>query len=56
MNDNGSSTGVLVGILIVVVIGLVAWFAYSQGYFKAKEQKNDGGSLQINLGGSSDQK
>jgi hypothetical protein len=53
-NNESSSTGIIVGVLVVVVIAVVAWVAYTQGLFNAKQQKpQDNGSLQINVGGSS---
>jgi hypothetical protein len=53
MNNESSNTGIIIGILVVVVIGIVAWIAYTQGFFAAKDQAKDSGSLQIDLGGSS---
>ncbi len=54
MNKHTSSSGnsAVVGILVLVVILIVGWIAYSQGFFegKAAEDQN-GGSLEINLGG-----
>ena len=50
-NTESSSTGILIGILIVVVIAIVGWLAYSQGFFTAKQQAPQSG-VQINLGGS----
>ena len=48
MNNN-----VLVAVLVVVVIGLVGWFAYNQGYLGgSKDNEQD---IQINLPGSSSQ-
>ena len=52
MNNGSSTNGILIGILVLVVIVIVGWLAYSQGFFEAKEE-NSGGSLQINLGGDS---
>ncbi len=52
-NNESSSMGVVIGILLVVVIAIVAWVAYTQGFFKVKEETKDDASLQINLGGSS---
>ena len=40
----------LVGILVLIIVVLVGWFAYSQGYFAAQEEDQSG--LQINLGGT----
>ena len=55
MNENKSSSGPVIGVLVLVVIVIVAWIAYSQGFFQAKEEVKDEGSIQINLGGSSDE-
>ncbi len=53
-NESSSSTGIIVGVLVVVVIAVVGWVAYSQGFFQAKEEtKNDDSGFQINIGGSS---
>lgn len=56
MNNNGSSTtGIMIGILVIVVIAIVAWIAYAQGYFggaKQQAQPADSGSVQLNVGGS----
>ena len=40
----------IVGILVVVVIIIVAWLAYSQGYFTGKEKDVDGGSIEVKIG------
>lgn len=54
MNNQSSGSGVIIGVLILVVIIIVGWLAYSQGFFDGKDQpKEEGASLQINLGGSS---
>ena len=52
-NESSSSTGIVVGILVIVVIAIVAWIAYTQGFFDSKDTQN-GGSVQIQLGGSAD--
>lgn len=38
----------IVGILVLVVVAIVGWLAYSQGYFMGKEE--EGAGLEINLG------
>lgn len=38
----------IVGILVLVVIAVVGWLAYSQGYFTGKEEDKSG--LEIKLG------
>lgn len=43
----------VVGILVVVVLALVGWVAYSQGYFDRAEQEDTNG-LNIEIGGASD--
>ncbi|MDQ5893267.1 MAG: hypothetical protein QG640_279 [Patescibacteria group bacterium] len=54
MNENkSSSTGPVIAVLVFVVILIVAWVAYSQGFFQAKEEVKDEAGFQINLGGSS---
>jgi flagellar basal body-associated protein FliL len=55
MNNNGSSTGIIVGILVIVVIAIVAWIAYAQGFFQAKQQPQtqDSAGVHVDLGGSS---
>jgi hypothetical protein len=40
----------LIGVLVLVVIAIVGWVAYSQGYFMGKEEDADG--INIELGGS----
>ena len=40
----------LVDILVLIVIALVGWFAYSQGYFAAQDEDQSG--LEINVGGT----
>ncbi|NCN52558.1 hypothetical protein GW943_01995 [Candidatus Parcubacteria bacterium] len=43
----------LVTVLVILVIVIIGWLAYSQGYFKgADEEQNDG--LEINIGGSTE--
>ncbi len=50
---NQSSSSVIIGILVVVVIAIVGWLAYSQGFFDAKEQQEEEkGGLEINIGGT----
>ena len=54
-NESSSTSGIVIGILIVVVIAIVAWVAYTQGFFQAKEEKpEDTSGLEINIGGSTD--
>jgi flagellar basal body-associated protein FliL len=52
-NNESSSTGIIIGILVIVIIAIVAWVAYTQGFFKGKEDTKETPGLQINLGGSS---
>ncbi len=54
MNKGSSTTGVVIGVLVVVVIAIVGWVAYSQGFFDGKEKADDNGGLEINVGGSAD--
>ncbi|MEK7646269.1 MAG: hypothetical protein AAB381_01050 [Patescibacteria group bacterium] len=54
MNNESSGTGMVVGILVIVVIAIVVWIAYTQGFFMGKEEGEDKGGLEINLGGSTD--
>lgn len=52
-----SSTGIIIGILVIVVIAIVAWIAYTQGIFSGKEEvenTNDSTTLEINVGGDTD--
>lgn len=51
MNNSSTSNGFIVGILVLVVIILVGFLAYNQGYFKANTEKPKG--VQIQLGGNS---
>ena len=38
----------VLAVVVLVVIGIVAWLAYSQGYFEgAQEEQNDGMEIQI---------
>ena len=43
----------VVAVLIIVIIGIVGWLAYSQGYFDRAQQEDTNG-LNIEIGGSSD--
>jgi flagellar basal body-associated protein FliL len=52
MNNESSSTGIIIGILVVVVIAIVGYMAYSQGYFKAKTQDTNTNGVNIQLGGT----
>ncbi len=47
MNNNSF----IVGILVVIVVIVVGYLAYTQGFFQAKSEEAESG-LQINLGGS----
>ncbi len=54
MNNGSSTNGILIGILVIIVIAIVAWIAYAQGFFKAKQQQPDNSAgVHIDLGGSS---
>ena len=44
----------ILGIILVVVILIVGWLAYSQGYFQGVEEENTDG-IEIQLGGSSNE-
>jgi hypothetical protein len=48
MNNGSSSTGVVVGVLIAVIILIVGFIAYKQGYFEAQTEENTSG-IQVNL-------
>lgn len=55
MNSESSTSGIIIGILVVIVIAIVAWIAYTQGFFQAKEEvKDDASGIQINLGSRGD--
>ncbi len=40
----------VLGILIILVIVIIGWLAYSQGYFQGKEEDDAG--FELNIGGS----
>ena len=43
----------IVWILVIVVIAIVGYYAYTQGYFTgAQDGAADGASLEVNVGGS----
>lgn len=46
----------LTAIIVLVVIVLVGWLAYSQGYFQGadEQQEEDTSGIEIQLGGSND--
>jgi hypothetical protein len=44
----------VVAVLVIVIIALVGWVAYSQGYFDRAQEEETGTGLNIELGGSSD--
>lgn len=52
-NNQSSSTGVVVGVLVVAVIAIVAFLGYKQGFFSGKSSEPTPNSLQINVGGES---
>ena len=41
----------VVGVLVLVVVILVGWFAYSQGYFQGAAEENSDG-IEIQIGGA----
>ncbi len=45
---NNQSTGVIVGILIVLVVIVVGYIAYDKGYFEGQEEDSTG--VEIKLG------
>jgi len=44
-----NSTGAIVGVLVLVVIAIVGWLAYSQGFFNGAAEEDESG-LEINIG------
>lgn len=52
MNNQSSSTGVIIGVVIVLLVLIVGYLAYTQGYFEGKETETNG--IQIQLGGTSE--
>jgi hypothetical protein len=52
MNEQSSSTGVIVGVLIVVILLIVGFLAYKQGLFTGKSENTDSNGIEINLGGN----
>ena len=40
--------GIIVGVLVVAVIGLVGWLAYTQGFIAS--EKADGGGFNLRIG------
>lgn len=43
----------VIAIIVLVIIGIVGWLAYSQGYLD-RAQQEDAGGLNIEIGGSSE--
>jgi len=43
----------LLTVLVLLVIGIIGWLAYSQGYFQGTKEDADESSLEINFGDSS---
>ncbi len=55
MNDQSSSSGVIIGVLIVLVVLIIGFIAYKQGFFQGSSTTNDNNpALQIQLSGSGD--
>ncbi len=55
MNSESSSTGMVVGgIVIIVVIAIGAGIAYTQGFFRGQAEVQDARGLEIQLGGTTD--
>ncbi len=52
MNNQNSSSGFIIGVIVVILIGIVGFLAYQQGYFQAEEENTNG--LEINLGGGNE--
>ena len=54
-NSSDNSLGIIIGIILIVIIALVGWFAYSQGFFNgaAKNDTNDG-TIKVEVTGGSD--
>ena len=53
MNNNDSSMGMIVGILVVVVILIVGFIAYKQGFFKGTAETPTQNGIQVQVGGNS---
>jgi len=45
------NNGAIIAVLVVIVIAIVGYLAYSQGYFSGKTDEPEGG-LEIQLGGT----
>lgn len=46
---NGDNNSALVAVLVIVVIALVGFFAYKQGFFTGQDQEGEGDKIEINL-------
>ncbi len=53
MNNQSSSTGVIIGVIVVAVVAIVGWLAYKEGFFDAKTQDTNSGGIEVNVGGDS---
>lgn len=51
MNKGSSSNGMIIAVLILIVVVMVGWLAYSQGWLDSKQEKSDG--IEVKIGGSS---
>jgi tryptophan-rich sensory protein len=44
----------IIWILVVIVIAIVGYLAYQQGYFSGQTEEDTDAGLELNIGGSSD--
>lgn len=51
MNNQSSGMGFIIGIIVVILVGVVGFLAYKQGFFEAKTQDSNG--IEVRLGETS---
>jgi hypothetical protein len=49
---NQSSNGAIVAVVIIILVAVVGFLAYKQGYFKGQTQDDNANGLEIKVGGN----
>ncbi len=51
METQSSSNGVIIGILLVLVVLVIGFIAYKQGFLNGGSKDTGGSNIEVNLGG-----
>ena len=55
MEQKSGGSGAIIAVVILILVAVVGWLAYNQGFFSGKTQDDTSGGLEINIGGTSEE-